>query len=46
LCFNNVAKYNAFLIGMQIADELGIKNLDAYGDSELIVNQVHGEYEV
>jgi len=31
---------------MQIADEIGIKNLDAYGDSKLIVNQVHGEYKV
>jgi len=31
---------------MQIADEIGIKNLEAYGDSKLIVNQVRGEYEV
>jgi len=30
---------------MQIADEIGIKN-EAYGDSKLIVNQVHGEHEV
>jgi len=34
------------LIGIQIADEIGVKNLKAYGDSKLIVNQVHGEYEV
>ena len=31
---------------MQIADEIGVKNLEAYGDSKLIVNQVHGEYKV
>ena len=31
---------------MQIADEIGIKNLEAYGDSKLIVNQVLREYEV
>jgi len=31
---------------MQIADEIGVKNLEAYGDSKLIVNQVRGEYEV
>ena len=43
-CSNNIAEYNAFLIGMQIADEIGIKN--PYGDSKLIVNQVCGEYEV
>ena len=37
-CSNNVAEYNALLIGMQIADKIGIKNLEAYGDSKLIVN--------
>jgi len=31
---------------MQITDEIGVKNLEAYGDSKLIVNQVRGEYEV
>ena len=45
-CSNNVAEYNALLIRMQIADEIGIKNLEAYGDSKLIVNQVRGVYEV
>ena len=43
---NNVAEYNALLIGMQIADEIGVKNLEPYGDSKLIVNQVRGKYEV
>ena len=46
LCSNNIAEYNALLIGMQIADEIGVKYLEAYGDSKLIVNQVRGEYEV
>jgi len=45
-CSNNVVEYNALLIGMQIANEIGVKNLEAYGDSKLIVNQVRGEYEV
>jgi len=31
---------------MQIADEIGVKNFEAYGDLKLIINQVHGEYEV
>ena len=31
---------------MQIADEIGVKNLEAYGDFKLIVNQVRREYEV
>ena len=43
---NNVAQYNTLLIRMQLAEEIGVKNLKAYGDSKLIVNQDHGEYEV
>ena len=31
---------------MQLAEEIGVKNLEAYGDSKLIVNQVCREYEV
>jgi len=31
---------------MQRAEEIGVKNLKAYGDSKLIVNQVRGEYKV
>jgi len=34
------------LIGIQITNEIGVKNLEAYGDSKLIVNQARGEYEV
>ena len=45
-CSNNVAEYNALLIGLEVAKGLGITNLEAYGDSKLIVNQVTGEYEV
>jgi len=45
-CSNNVAKYNALLIGLQLAQEMGERYLQAYGDSKLIVNQVKGEYEV
>ena len=45
-CTNNVAEYNALLIGMQLAKEIGVKYLEAYGDSKLVVNQVRGEYEV
>src|SRR5256886_3233891 len=34
-CSNNVAEYNALLIGMKIAHGLGIKNLEAYGDCQV-----------
>jgi len=45
-CSNNVSEYNALLIGMQLAEEIGVINLEAYGDSKLIVNHVRGKYEV
>ena len=45
-CSNNVAEYNALLIGMQIADKIGVKNLEAYDNSKLILNQIRREYEV
>ncbi|XP_020256192.1 uncharacterized protein LOC109833056 [Asparagus officinalis] len=46
LCTNNIAEYNALLIGLDFAKELGVKHLEAYGDSQLIVKQMTGEYEV
>ncbi|XP_020270743.1 uncharacterized protein LOC109845905 [Asparagus officinalis] len=45
-CTNNLAEYNALLIGLELARELEIKHLEAYGDSQLIVKQMTGEYEV
>jgi len=41
-----VAEYNALLIGLQLAHEVGVRYLKAYGDSKLIIFQVKGEYEV
>lgn len=46
LCFpasNNMAKYEAFLLGLWIAVELGIYMLEARGDSQFVVGQVTGE---
>ena len=31
---------------MQLAKEFGVKNLKAYRDSKLIINQIRGEHEV
>src|SRR5205809_2208836 len=45
-CTNNVAEYSALLIGLQLAHHLGVRKLQAYGDSELVVNQLRREYEV
>ena len=34
----NIPEYNTLLIGMQLAEEIGVKNLEAYGDSKFIIN--------
>ncbi|XP_074297737.1 uncharacterized protein LOC141628499 [Silene latifolia] len=46
LCSKNVSEYEALNLGLQIAIEIGIKDLDIYGDSLLVVNQVLDEFEV
>ena len=35
-----MAEYNALLIGLQLAHEMEVRYLEAYGDSKLIINQV------
>src|SRR6185503_6460280 len=40
---NNMAEYEALLGGLRIAIELGVKCLDARGDSQLVVDQVMKE---
>ena len=37
---NNIAKYEALLLGLEIAKDIGIKVLSIKGDSDLIVSQV------
>src|ERR1051325_7171986 len=46
LCSNNVAEYQALIIGLQMALDLGILYLEAYGDLKLVINQMNGQYEV
>ncbi|KAL0378915.1 UNVERIFIED_CONTAM: hypothetical protein Sradi_3197000 [Sesamum radiatum] len=46
LCSNNVAEYQALIIGLQIALETGIIEMEVYGDSKLIINQLLNIYEV
>ena len=41
-----MVEYNALLVGLQLAHEMGVCYLEAYGDSKLIINQVKCEYEV
>jgi ribonuclease HI len=39
-CTNNIAEYEALIIGMELAIEKKVKNLHVRGDSDLIVSQV------
>ncbi|CAM9000520.1 unnamed protein product [Rhodiola kirilowii] len=46
LCSNNTAEYQALLLGLQMARQISIDKMDIYGDSQLVINQVLGDYEV
>jgi ribonuclease HI len=37
---NNMAEYEALVSGLRIATELGVRRLDARGDSQLVIDQV------
>ncbi|XP_024029260.1 uncharacterized protein LOC112093922 [Morus notabilis] len=42
---NNEAEYEALLAGLRLAEHLKAENLDIFSDSQLIVNQVKGQYQ-
>ncbi|XP_024171606.1 uncharacterized protein LOC112177557 [Rosa chinensis] len=41
---NNVAEYEALIAGIQLAKELGVTRLTIFSDSQLVVNQVCGDF--
>ncbi|GJR43550.1 reverse transcriptase domain-containing protein [Tanacetum coccineum] len=41
---NNEVEYKALIIGLRIAEQMGVKNLQAYVDSRLVANQVNRTY--
>jgi ribonuclease HI len=43
---NNVAEYMGLILGLKRARAMGIKELEVYSDSELLVKQLAGEYAV
>lgn len=43
-CTNNIAEYEVLVIGIKMALEWNITELQVYGDSQLIINQVNDEY--
>jgi ribonuclease HI len=44
-CTNNMAEYEALILGLKVLKELGAKRIAVCGDSELIINQVKGIYQ-
>jgi len=46
LCSNNVAEYQALSLGLKMAIEIGITDLNVYGDSQLVINQLLYQYEL
>ena len=43
---NNVAEYRGLVAGMEKAAELGVRELEVVSDSQLLVNQMRGDYRV
>jgi ribonuclease HI len=42
---NNVAEYEALVHGLKLAREIGIRRILCFGDSDLVVHQVSGEWD-
>jgi ribonuclease HI len=42
---NNIAKYEALVHGLKLAKEIGIRRILCFGDSDLVVHQVSGEWD-
>ncbi|HEY2602777.1 MAG TPA: ribonuclease HI family protein [Thermoleophilaceae bacterium] len=43
---NNVAEYRAVLLGLELARELGAREVEVVNDSELVARQIGGQYKV
>ena len=44
-CTNNQAEYEALLFGLQSLVDMGVRDIDAFGDSLLVVQQINGEFQ-
>ena len=45
-CTNNQAKYNALIIGLEILLEMGASIVHIKGDSNLIIDQIAGDFRI
>ncbi|KAA0053594.1 uncharacterized protein E6C27_scaffold190G001660 [Cucumis melo var. makuwa] len=46
LCSNNVVKYQALIIGLQMASEFRIKYIEIFSDLKFLINHLFYQYEV
>ena len=42
---NNESEYEALIAGLTLAHQMEAENIQVFGDSQLIINQVQGEYQ-
>ncbi|GAA0139578.1 hypothetical protein LIER_01095 [Lithospermum erythrorhizon] len=45
-CSNNVVEYQALTLRLEAATKMDIHRLEIYWDSQLVINQLLGDYEV
>ncbi|XP_026436665.1 uncharacterized protein LOC113334683 [Papaver somniferum] len=45
-CSNNVAEYEALILGLRMAKELNLGSVEVKGDSRLVTNQVNDDFHV
>lgn len=43
---NNIAEYQALILALETAKQIGAEKINIYADSELMVKQIKGEYRV
>ena len=44
-CTNNMAEYEACILGLRLAVDMGVQELLVLGDSDLLVHQIQGDWE-
>ncbi|XP_070035361.1 uncharacterized protein [Nicotiana tomentosiformis] len=44
-CTNNMAEYEACILGLRLAIDMGVQEILGLGDSDLLVHQIQGEWE-
>ena len=44
-CTNNQTEYEAVLFGLQSLVDMGVRDVDVFGDSLLVVRQINGEFQ-